>query len=200
MLREHFINQFDNFICGWYISKQVCDLMIDYHKNTSNKWQGLSGEYAIVNKSMKDSIDCKLEDPTISKIYNDELQKCIDLYIEKYPYCNCSDPWKTVETGNLQYYPPGGGYHGWHSERACYSRPMSSRHLVFITYLNDVTDQGETGFYHQKIKIRPEKGLTIIWPADWTFTHRGITSPTQEKYIYTGWFSYYNDNAIDNLT
>jgi hypothetical protein len=57
-----------------------------------------------------------------------------------------------------------------------------------FAFLNDVTDQGETEFFHQKIKIKPQKGLTVIWPADWTYTHRGIASPTQDKYIITGWF------------
>jgi hypothetical protein len=59
-----------------------------------------------------------------------------------------------------------------------------------MTYLNDVTDAGETEFFYQKIKMKPEKGLTLIWPADWTFTHRGIASPTQEKTIITGWFNF----------
>jgi hypothetical protein len=58
-----------------------------------------------------------------------------------------------------------------------------------MTYLNDVEIGGETEFFHQKLKIRPEKGLTLIWPADWTFTHIGITSP-EEKFIVTGWFNY----------
>jgi len=30
-------------------------------------------------------------------------------------------------------------------------------------------------------------GKVIIFPADWTFTHRGIVSKTQTKYIITGW-------------
>ena len=59
-----------------------------------------------------------------------------------------------------------------------------------MTYLNDVTDGGETEFLHQKFKIKPEKGLSIIWPADWTFTHKGVVSPTQTKYIATGWYEY----------
>ena len=59
-----------------------------------------------------------------------------------------------------------------------------------MTYLNDVNDAGETEFLHQNIKIKPEKGLTIIWGADWTFTHRGIPSPTEEKTIVTGWLSF----------
>jgi hypothetical protein len=63
-----------------------------------------------------------------------------------------------------------------------------------MTYLNDVNDQGETEFYHQNIKIKPEKGLTLIWPADWTHTHRGITSPSENKFIVTGWYNFYQKN------
>ena len=59
-----------------------------------------------------------------------------------------------------------------------------------MTYLNDVTDAGGTEFYHQKVTVTPVKGLTLVWPADWTFTHRGVPSPTQEKRIMTGWFNF----------
>ena len=59
-----------------------------------------------------------------------------------------------------------------------------------MTYLNDVEDKGETEFVLQNLKVKAEKGKTLIWPADWTHTHRGIISPTQEKYIVTGWFNF----------
>jgi hypothetical protein len=36
----------------------------------------------------------------------------------------------------------------------------------------------------------PRKGLTLIWPAIWTHPHRGVVSPTQTKYIATGWWMY----------
>ena len=32
--------------------------------------------------------------------------------------------------------------------------------------------------------------VTLIWGSDWTFTHRGITSKTETKYIATGWLDY----------
>ena len=60
-----------------------------------------------------------------------------------------------------------------------------------MTYLNDVNDGGETEFIHQGMQIHPEKGKTLIWPADWTHTHRGIPSPTETKYIVTGWFNFF---------
>ena len=59
-----------------------------------------------------------------------------------------------------------------------------------MTYLNDVEDGGETEFKLQNLKIKAEKGKTVIWPVDWTYTHRGIISPKQEKYIVTGWYDF----------
>ena len=58
-----------------------------------------------------------------------------------------------------------------------------------MTYLNDVKNGG-TEFMYQKLKAPAKKGLTLIWPTDWTHTHRGVISKKQEKYIVTGWFSY----------
>jgi hypothetical protein len=59
-----------------------------------------------------------------------------------------------------------------------------------MTYLNDVYNGGETEFYHQQLKVKPQKGLTLIWPADWTYTHRGIVAPDEEKIIVTGWWNF----------
>ena len=38
--------------------------------------------------------------------------------------------------------------------------------------------------------INAVKGKTVIWPSDWPWTHKGIISPTQEKYIVTGWYNF----------
>ena len=59
-----------------------------------------------------------------------------------------------------------------------------------MTYLNNVDDGGETQFLYQEKEIQPKKGLTVLWPTDFTHTHRGVTSPTQTKIIATGWFNY----------
>jgi hypothetical protein len=55
-----------------------------------------------------------------------------------------------------------------------------------MTYLNDVTDGGETGFFYQDVKIKPQKGLTLIWPAIWTHTHKGFFFFFSTK-IYRYW-------------
>jgi hypothetical protein len=199
-MREHDVNQLDNFIGGWYLDDtSVCDKIMDYHK----LMETIDGatERGIVSTAenqytylplVKDSVDCVLNKNTeVLGEYGNALQKVLNLYMEKYPRCNMYDPFNIRSNINIQKYHPGGGYHAWHTERnTCKVDHIASRHLVFMTYLNDVTDQGETEFWHQKVKIKPEKGLTLIWPADWTFTHRGIASPTEIKYIVTGWFNY----------
>ena len=63
------------------------------------------------------------------------------------------------------------------------------RHLVFMTYLNDVPDGG-TEWYYQQRYVPAQRGYTVIWPADWTFHHRGRVSNTEEKMIITGWFNF----------
>ena len=35
-----------------------------------------------------------------------------------------------------------------------------------------------------------KKGLTLIWPSEWTHTHKGEVSSTKEKIIITGWYNF----------
>ena len=55
--------------------------------------------------------------------------------------------------------------------------------------LDDVKDGG-TFFKYQNLKIPAKKGLTLIWPSEWTHTHKGEVSSTKEKIIITGWYNF----------
>ena len=87
---------------------------------------------------------------------------------------------------NIQYYKPGGGFYKWHSEKSSPEKDDIS--LVFMTYLNDVP-KGGTEFLYQKVELEAKKGLSVIWPAEFTHVHKGVISMTHEKYIATGWLS-----------
>ena len=182
-----------NFIHQDYIKDlNICDKLIEYHTNdivTKSPGRIWSG----VDVSIKKSTDVALDlDSEIGEKYTKELQNIVNDYIKKFSYCNEYYPWTITDTVNIQHYEPGGGFYSWHCERSTPEFPFTTRHLVFMTYLNDVTDGGETEFYYQEMKVQPKKGLTLIWPTDWTHTHRGITSPSQDKYIITGWYNYIN--------
>ena len=91
---------------------------------------------------------------------------------------------------NVQKYNAGeGGYFHWHSEiypqdQAC--EPLH-RVLLFMFYLNDVSEGGETEFYYQQRKIAPKRGRMVIAPAGFTHTHRGNMPVSNDKYIATSW-------------
>jgi hypothetical protein len=183
-----------SFISGYFIEPSVCDGLIDFFKeeNYFPVKPGVSSG-KIVDKNCKDSYDKSLSSTTSDKRilnYLDSLSEVVDLYVEDYEWCNITkSSWKITELFNIQYYPPGGGFKVFHFER---NGSLSSikRYLTFMTYLNDVNDGGETEFYYQNLKVKPQKGLTLIWPVDWTHTHRGIPSPSEEKIIVTGWYSF----------
>lgn len=96
---------------------------------------------------------------------------------------------------NLQKYEKGqGGYFHWHSEHfPDPSDPQQDslhRTLVWMFYLNDVEEGGETEFFYQKIKSKPKKGSLVIFPSDFTHTHRGQKPISDDKYIFTSWVLY----------
>ena len=181
------------FIEQYYINKKVCDDLVNFFKNSPNKNPGLvykEGKH-YVNKKCKNSIDLSFYPEKSRELefvnYWKELSFCIKKYLKKWKEANEVDTFSIIEPVNIQYYPPGGGYPVYHFERGNVN--TIRRHLVFMTYLNNVDDGGETEWKYQKLKIKPKKGLTVIWPVDWTFTHRGIISKTQDKYIITGWYT-----------
>jgi hypothetical protein len=167
----------------------VCDKLINYHDQSPNKATGAIG-LGVYDPSVKDSIDALLPKNELYNDYLKNLKAVVDKYIKNFEFCNYYSPWAIVETPVIQRYNPKQGFHKWHTERSMTHPESSKRHLVFMTYLNNVTDRGETEWYYQKLKIKPKKGLTVLWPTDWTYTHRGIASPSQVKYIITGWYSY----------
>jgi hypothetical protein len=181
-MREHEINKLNNFIMGWYADDlSFVDELINFHNTSENKTNGT------FTPDVKDSTDVAilLNQPTK---YWEHLDKCWHNYFKKYTgaYKNCGLIMR--QAALIQHYKVGGGFKMWHAERGEDNADNATRHLVFMTYLNDVPDGG-TEFMYQNLKVKAEKGLTIVWPADWTFTHRSQVSHTMEKWIITGWIN-----------
>jgi hypothetical protein len=183
-----------SFIGAWYLPDvQVCDELVRFFKQSDKQHPGIISE-GIVDKNTKDSLDVivpfgEFEHPVMRR-YLTMLMAVVRAYVNKYERAGETGNWYITEAINIQYYQPGSGYTAWHTERASNRLPFANRHLVFMTYLNDVHDKGGTEFLYQKLTVRPSKGLSLIWPTDWTHTHRGIVSPTEDKYIITGWFDF----------
>ena len=96
---------------------------------------------------------------------------------------------------NMQRYTKGsGGYHHWHSEQ--YPHPTDTeqkplhRVLLWLIYLNDIEEGGETEFLYQETKIKPSRGSLVLAPCGFTHTHRGATPVSSDKYVLASWVMY----------
>jgi prolyl 4-hydroxylase len=183
-------NSRESHIKGWTIDGEICDGLIQLFKdNKDHHVTGVIGGPYNVNKEHKDSIDLALHpdwDELRFVAYKDALKKCLKLYENHYPEIKGFTKYSMTEGANIQYYPPCGGYFVDHCER---TSAYEKRCLVWMTYLNDVPDAG-THFKYQKVTTPAEKGLTLIWPTDFTHTHKGQISKIHGKYIITGWMGY----------
>ena len=165
-----------------------CDVNFDFLKDIQSKLiDGVikfGDNKPIVDKSVKSSKEYgfKPDDPRLIS-YRNHLQECLEKYIKKYHHIVHHPHFNVIENINYQVYEPGDGYYNWHFEDIDIGRV-----LVFTTYLTDTKDAG-TEFCYQNYKSECKKGTTLLWPAYWTHTHRGMISKTERKEILTGWFT-----------
>ena len=189
---ENFVSIYQNAI-----SSDDCKYIID-SINSSNLLQGtMAGTF--VNTEMKDLLVSPRFFTDISPtsiIIGNALKYCKDDYVKKHPQLNKIYKWEVDNAYNLQKYNPGQGYHISHCENP--GGPTLLRVLAWMFYLNTVNDEGETSFDNYNMKTPAVEGSLLIWPAHWTHFHHGIVSPTETKYIATGWCSY-EDSILESM-
>ena len=87
----------------------------------------------------------------------------------------------------VQRYIQNRGRYVYHHDHAIQWNEKRQRVITYIFYLNTVDEGGETEFFGGSCKIKPEEGQLVLFPASWTFPHRGIMPVSSNKYIITGW-------------
>lgn len=102
---------------------------------------------------------------------------------------------------NLQHYRAGsGGYHHWHSEHYPHPTDASQRSLrrvlLWLIYLNDVAEGGQTDFYYQKLSVQPARGRLVLAPCGFTHTHRGSVPVSGDKYVLASWVMFRPAQAL----
>jgi prolyl 4-hydroxylase len=184
-----------HFIGSWNIEQNsLCDELVSFfaaHEEKQEPGQSAGG----VNLEAKNSIDISVNPRDLDlpeykpvKEYINCLYACYEEYLKEFPFLASTMPRTNIGSFNIQKYLPGGHFKLPHTERT--SIQNSFRVLAFMTYLNDVEDGGSTTFVHQNMEVQPERGKTLIWPAEWTHAHLGNIVNSGEKYIITGWMHF----------
>jgi len=186
-----------HFIGCWNLeNNKLCNEITNFFEHNKNlQTPGASGMG--LNIQIKKTTDIRiipsdLEKPKfeIFKQYINELHKCFLDYQHQWPFLKTMIKKIDIPAFNIQKYSRGDHFASLHSERTT----LNTLHRLFawMTYLNDVdaNDGGQTNFDHYGIKIKPEVGKTLIWPAEWTHAHTGEILKNGTKYIVTGWMHF----------
>ena len=189
-------NKSPNFIGSWNIENdKLCNEIIKFfEENKSMQRVGITATgYDPKIKKTTDMViqpsDLKNKKYSLFNSYFNLLKDCFLDYRNQYPFLKHKFFNRThIGNFNVQKYNSGDHFSHLHSERVS----LASLHRLFawVTYLNNVDDGGTTNFEYYDIKVKPEIGKTLIWPAEWTHAHTGSILKSGTKYIITGWIQF----------
>ena len=186
-----------HFIGCWNIENDnLCKNIINFFEDNKDL-QGKGSTGLGVDEKIKKSTDITINPNSLKEkkynIFNNyfkDLNKCFLDYREQFSYLKTFVKKINIGPFNIQKYNSGDHFSQIHSERT----DVTTLHRLFawMTYLNDVDEDngGTTDFDYYKIKVKPECGKTLIWPAEWTHAHAGSILKKGEKYIITGWIDF----------
>lgn len=181
----------ENFIGEYQIDPSFCEEAIRRFESNPKKFSGVCSTGEILDNHKK-STDLSLNDDLeLFNLYMEKIRNFIKDYVEGFNIFQSDGQIITKQFPNIQRYLPNEGFFGLHFERP--SITVADRELVFMTYLNTLSNQdnqGSTEFPYQNYFGKPFAGNTLIWPAGFTHKHRGIPHKTETKYIITGWLNW----------
>jgi hypothetical protein len=179
------------------LSPQLCADIIHKFENEANKYPGVTAGGH--QPEIKNSTDFSLKlNPTTSAEWQmidtalyTALNTTLKRYVEDILAYNEHYSWiETVsDTGFLfQKYDKGYGYYHFHDDfnTMIDLGRVHYRRLTYLFYLNDVVEGGETQIWSH-YKVQPRAGRILLFPASWTYPHRGCVPLSDNKYIATGW-------------
>lgn len=175
------------WVSDYAISTRLCKTLIDKFEQSPNARPGVTAEGYL--PKVKSSLDLHItEDPDFEE-ENTDVFNLLSILMPHYKKQLPFVPWTgdLMDSGyTIQKTRPGEGY-TWHDDHLITFDPPRVRTVTFIFYLNTVEKGGETEFWNG-FKIQPKKGRVLMFPAEFTYRHRGNSPVSGDKYICTGWF------------
>ena len=184
------------------LSDDTCDDIIKLFESDPNVHEGIT--LIGLDRSYKRTNDLRIDitDPRHKKydeiLYN-ELHENLNKYLSTLQEKNImAANFKNVSDQGfqIQKYIKNDGFYKYHVDQTYNFNKNKIRIIAFIWYLNTVHVGGETEFLNGKYKIKPETGKLLLFPALWTYPHKGNIPISNDKYIITG-FIY--ANMIDEI-
>lgn len=125
--------------------------------------------------------------PAVQDLFLNVAWSCYRIYQQRYSALHTQAPQGIYEM-KIQRTRIGGGFHAWHWEQE--GRSNSSRLMNVQLFLNDVAEGGETEFLYLNKVERAEQGKLLIYPGNYTHTHRGNPPRSNAKYLINAWIEF----------
>jgi hypothetical protein len=187
VFENYFQNSYFNDVINYYNS--IAKLPLHSQDNVPKHWKNDEQLYLLDPRVVQ-----TLNPEYVSHFLETLWKEIFPIYADKFSILQ--EKSYKVEQIKMKKITPGGGFHQWHYEALAED---SKRRLVVQLYMNDIEDAGETEFLYQNTRIKPKKNRLLIWPADWTHTHRGNPPiGTNDKYILTTWLVEADENNIQH--
>ena len=192
------------------IPPELCDDLIQYYYDVKDQhYDGVT--FGGVNKSIKDTTDFVIPVNAehgsrwdkINQFLQNELRVNLKLYLDRLQsipefsaerngvdYRMFDYQYFTESTFMIQKYEKQKGKYIYHNDFSL--KPDSHRVITYLWYLNDVEEGGETEIWHS-LKIKPEKGKLLLFPAHFSVPHCGLMPISSDKIIITGWLYHPNN-------
>lgn len=191
----NFIYENDNSLC-----EELCNEIIELYECDETKYDGMT--FGGLQKKIKNTTDLIIPQNNekwkkIEQCLYKELHKNISKYIEQINCVSYNPEFNNgrdthifkndnldVRTFIVQKYEKNKGEYVYHNDFGFENGKY--RVITCLWYLNCVEEGGETQFW-DSYKIKPKTGKIILFPATWTFQHRGLMPKSSNKYIITNW-------------
>lgn len=72
------------------------------------------------------------------------------------------------------------------------------RYLVFLWYLNDVAEGGETRFTDLDMNVQARTGRLLMFPPYWMYQHAGMPPRSNDKYILSTYLLFERNPVVDS--
>jgi prolyl 4-hydroxylase len=171
----------------YIIDPETCNNLINYFEtNTSEHFKGYLGSMRRLDLSHKNS-----DEMYVAEDFSDKMalitQNIFLEYIKENIYL--AGHFILEKFRIKRYVNDGKHMYNWHIDT---SPSHHRRILTVIYYLNDVSQGGETVVKvgDDEIKVVPEIGKVLLFPANFCYPHCGLPPISNNKYILTTFVCY----------
>lgn len=175
---SRYIQTFDNVL-----QPDFCKRMIDSFERL-DRLQTRSGRNMLSNLSDSSWTELnvsKAADPSLDTYFHQQAAYYLDQYNKKIGLTLPIPFRKRFENLRIKRYSvESGDRFQPHFDALDYS---TNRYMVFLWYLNDVAEGGETKFCDLNVKIAAREGRLLMFPPYWMFQHAGLPPRSNAKYI-----------------